>query len=305
MVQVGPAAGTPAGFSFIEWGSVIAGAIVAAALSFVFLTFGSAIGLSAVSPWPNSGVSAKTLASLAVFWTLAQQIGAFMIGGYIAGRMRTRWAEASAEDTEFRDGLHGALVWAVGVVIGAFLFFATTGAIAKTAADLAGKAATATAANSDSIAYSIDAMMRPAARPAATTTAPAGPSTAAAVRVEPLATETRAEIARIVSRSVSAGTITDGDRSYLASIVAQRTGLPQPEAERRVNETIAEANRAAREAADKARYAAILTGFVTAASLLISLAAAWWAAQKGGHHRDTSVPARLFGIHRPIQRTPA
>ena len=99
--------------------------------------------------------------------------------------------------------------------------------------------------------------------------------------------------------------MTDGDRSYLASIVAQRTGLPQPEAERRVNETIAEANRTAREAADKARYAAILTGFVTAASLLISLAAAWWAAQKGGHHRDTSVPARLFGVHRPIQRTPA
>ena len=169
MVQVGPAAGTPAGFRFVEWGAVIAGAVTAAALSFVFLTFGSAIGLSAVSPWPNSGISAKTLASLAVFWTLAQQIGAFMIGGYIAGRMRTRWAEASADDTEFRDGLHGALVWAVGIAIGALMFFATAGSLAKAGADLAGRAATAAAANSDSIAYYADALMRPAPRPAATT----------------------------------------------------------------------------------------------------------------------------------------
>ena len=108
---------------------MIAGAVMAAALSFVFLTFGSAIGLSAVSPWPDAGVSAKTAASLAVFWTLAQQIGAFMVGGYIAGRMRTRWAEANADETEFRDGLHGALVWAVGIVIGALLFLSTAGAI--------------------------------------------------------------------------------------------------------------------------------------------------------------------------------
>jgi len=302
MVQVGPAAGAAAGFRFVEWGAVIAGAVMAAALSFVFLTFGSAIGLSAVSPWPGSGVSAKTLASLAVFWTLAQQIGAFMIGGYIAGRMRTRWAEASADDTEFRDGLHGALVWAVGIAIGALMIFATAGSVAKAGADLAARATTATAANSDSIAYYADALMRPAPRPAAA--AGQGNTPATTARIEPLPQETRGEIARIVSRSVATGSLADNDRSYLSAIVAQRTGLPQAKAERRVNETIAEANRAAREAADKARHAGVLTGFVTAASLLISLAAAWWAAQKGGNHRDTSVPARLFGVHRPIHRTP-
>jgi hypothetical protein len=169
MVQVGSAAGVPTGFRFVEWGSVIAGAVMAAALSFVFLTFGSAIGLSAVSPWPDAGVSAKTAASLAVFWTLAQQIGAFMVGGYIAGRMRTRWAEANADETEFRDGLHGALVWAVGIVIGALLFLSTAGAIAKTGADAVAKAATVAGANADSISYYADALMRPAPRPAAPT----------------------------------------------------------------------------------------------------------------------------------------
>jgi hypothetical protein len=299
MVQVGPAAGVPTGFRFVEWGSVIAGAVTAAALSFVFLTFGSAIGLSAVSPWPDAGVSAKTAASLAVFWTLAQQIGAFMVGGYIAGRMRTRWAEANADETEFRDGLHGALVWAVGIVIGALLFLSTAGAIAKTGADAVAKAATVAGANADSISYYADALMRPAARPAA----PTAQGTTPGAPVTPLPQEARGEIVRIVSRSVAAGSLTDSDRSYLATLVAQRTGLPQAEAERRVTETINEATRTAREAADKARHAAILGGLVTAVSLLLSLAAAWWAAQKGGNHRDNRIPAR-FVVSAPMHRPP-
>ena len=96
MTQVGtPVASTTpmAGLSFVEWGAVFAGAVLAAALSFVLLTFGAAIGLSATSPWPNSGLSAKVIASLAVFWAMVQQIGAFMVGGYVAGRMRSRWHE--------------------------------------------------------------------------------------------------------------------------------------------------------------------------------------------------------------------
>jgi hypothetical protein len=116
-----------------------------------------------------------------------------------------------------------------------------------------------------------------------------------------LSQEARAEIARIVARSVTAGSLSDSDRSYLASLVAQRTGVAQADAERRVNETINEAIRATREAADKARHAAILGGLVTAISLLVSLAAAWWAAQKGGNHRDQRIPAR-FAFVPPTRR---
>src|SRR6202011_3859007 len=71
----------------VEWGSVLAGAFLAAVISFVLLTFGTAIGLSATSPWPNSGASTKVVASLAIFWAMAQQIGSVMVGGYVAGRM--------------------------------------------------------------------------------------------------------------------------------------------------------------------------------------------------------------------------
>src|SRR6476619_6745918 len=106
MTQVGaPGASRAetAGLSFVECGAVCAGAVLAAALSFVLLTFGTAIGLSATFPWPNSGLSAKVIASLAVFWAMAQQIGSIMIGGYVAGRMRSRWHE-SGHESEFRDG---------------------------------------------------------------------------------------------------------------------------------------------------------------------------------------------------------
>jgi hypothetical protein len=294
MAQVGPAstavtrpAGV-AGVSFIEWGAVLAGALTAAALSFVLLTFGAAIGLSVVSPWPSSGVSARAFSALAVFWTVAQQIGAFLAGGYVAGRMRARFAELSADEVEFRDGMHGALVWSLGIVIGAALLLATAGATARVATDAVAKVASSASMNADPLAYYTDTLLRPG---------PARPSTAGApqtpARVEPVSPETKAELTRIVSRSIANGSLADTDKAYLASVVSQRTGLPQAEAEKRVTDIYTEANRAVRDAANKARRAAVIGGLITGVSLLVSLAAAWWAAQRGGHHRDNSIPATL------------
>jgi hypothetical protein len=284
--------------SFVEWGAVLAGAFLAIAISFVLLTFGAAIGLSAVSPWPNSGVSAKVVASLAVFWAMVQQIGAFMAGGYVAGRMRARWHETGHE-ADFRDGLHGGLVWAVGVVLGAALVLSTAGSVAKTGVETAGgAAAAASATSSDPMDAVLDSMLRPttvaqasSAPPSPAATPPPGSGTP---RTRAVATgeESRAEMSRLLSSAVATGSLSGENRAYLVQIVAQRAGIPQQEAERRVDQAFA----AAREAADKARRAAILTGFVTAASLILSLGAAWWAAMRGGHHRDHSIPARFtFG----------
>ena len=298
-----------AGLSFVEWGAVLAGAVLAAALSFVLLTFGAAIGLSATSPWPNSGLSAKVIASLAVFWAMAQQIGSIMLGGYVAGRMRSRWHEPGHE-AEFRDGLHGALVWAVAVLISAFLVFMTAGMAASTGADIAGKAAGSLVSTTDPMDAVLDTMLGPTAtaQAAAPTTPAANPPASGAPPATttrpraanaPAADETRAQMSRILASSVASGSITNENRTQLAQLVAQRTGVSQQEAERRVDAAV----NSARAAADKARRAAILTGFVTAAGLLLSLAAGWWAAMRGGHHRDTSVPARfVFGQRR---RTPA
>jgi hypothetical protein len=280
----------------VEWGAVIAGAFLAAAISFVLLTFGAAIGLSAVSPWPNSGASAKVIASIAVFWAMAQQIGAFMAGGYVAGRMRSRWHETGHE-ADFRDGLHGGLVWAVGVVIGAALFLSTAGSVAKTGAETAGgAAAAASASSSDPMDAVLDSMLRPTTVAQAGTppaaTPPTSQPTPSRPRTVASADETRAEMSRLLSSAVATGSLSGESRAYLVQIVAQRAGIPQQEAERRVDQAF----NAAREAADKARRAGILTGFVTAASLLLSLGAAWWAAMRGGNHRDHSIPPRFaFG----------
>jgi hypothetical protein len=229
---------------------------------------------------------------------MIQQIGAFMAGGYVAGRLRSRWHETTEHEIEFRDGVHGALVWAVGLVIGAAMLMATAGAAARVGVEMAGKAA-ATASSTDAMDGVLDSMLRPANVAQAQGTPP--PAGAPATRPQPGAANVdapRAEIGRIMARSLANGSMTPQDRAYLAQIVAQRTGVPQPEAEKRISEAL----NTAREAADKTRRAALLAGFVTAAGLVVSFGAAWWAAMKGGQHRDNSVPARFeFGnrLRRP------
>ncbi len=293
--------GVAPGTGFVEWGAVLAGGAMAAAISFVLLTFGTTLGLSFVSPWANAGASTKIIASLAIFWTMAQQIGAAMVGGYIAGRMRSRWGETT-DEVEFRDGLHGGLVWAVGVIISAALLLSAAGAVARTGTEIAGRVASATAANADPLTYQADVLLRTGGARAAAAAPGAGqPATTGAQMVGTQSADRRAEAVRILAKSIAAGGLSEADRSYIAAVVAQRTGLPQSEAEKRVDESYAEASRAAREAADKARRAAILTGFVTAAGLLVALGAAWWSAQRGGHHRDNSIPARFFT---PAHRRP-
>jgi hypothetical protein len=265
----------------VDWSAVVAGAVLAVAISFVLITFGAAIGLSATSPWPNSGLSAKVIASLAVFWVMALQIGAFLAGGYVAGRMRARSSEARSDEAEFRDGLHGGLVWALGIVIGAALALAAGNALARTGAEMGAKMAASAASAGGPIELALDAMLRPAAGAPASRTQPPG--------------DTRADLSRLLTSSIAVGPLSDQNRAYMAHRVSQLAGLSQQEAEARVNEAIA----ATRRAADTARRAAVLTGFVTAASLVISLAAAWWSAVKGGQHRDSGIPARFdFGRRR-------
>jgi hypothetical protein len=296
---VSTSASPPANGPYVEWGPVFAGALLAAALSFVLLTFGTAIGLSAASPWPNSGLPTKAIASLAVFWAVVQQIGAFMAGGYVAGRMRSRWQNATEHEAEFRDGLHGGLVWAVGVVIGAALFMTAAGAAARTGAEVAGTAA-ASASTSGAMEAVLDTMLRPATVAQATSAPQPGAATAPPRPRAPAATATtaddmRAEMSRILAAAVANGALSDPDRAYLVQLVAQRAGISPLDAEKRVNDAF----KSAREAVDKARRATILTGLVAAVSLVVSFGAAWWAAMKGGQHRDNSVPARFAFARRP------
>src|SRR5689334_705623 len=122
-----------AGASYVEWSPVIAGAVGAAAISFLLLTFGASIGLTLTSPWPNSGISIWATVLAVGWWAVMVEIGSFFAGGYLAGRVRGTWADNDRSESRFRDSTHGFLVWALSVLIGALLLAFTTGTAAKTA----------------------------------------------------------------------------------------------------------------------------------------------------------------------------
>src|SRR3954470_3347830 len=106
---------------YLQWTPVIAGAIGGAALSFICLTFAVAIGLGVSSTSPTWRDASAALAILSGIYLILQAVVSFGIGGYIAGRARTRLVDAGTDDVETRDGLHGLAAWALGVLLGAAL----------------------------------------------------------------------------------------------------------------------------------------------------------------------------------------
>jgi hypothetical protein len=260
---------------YIAWGAVIAGAVAASALTFVLITFGAAIGLAIASPsatWRDTSVA---LALLSGLWLLLTAVASFALGGYLAGRLRTTRDPATPEEVEFRDGIHGVLVWGLAIIIGATLAW---GAVRAAAPQAAGNALAPTAATAEPLlAFELDRLFRADRR--------------AGEAVEP---DIRAQAARIITTSLGRADMAAEDRAYLVRIVMARTGLAQPDAERRVTEVIAQARRAIR----RARANAVILAFMAAASLLAGAAVAWFAAGFGGRHRDgEAIPA--FWLNRP------
>ena len=252
--------------SHVEWGPVFAGALATAALSFVLLSAAASLGLSLISAYPGHAY-AKTGGTVAALWSLIVTIGSFMLGGYIAGRLRSSWREGGPDEVAFRDGMHGFLVWSIGIVAGSFLVLLAT----MTTAQVGANAASTAAAQSDTVlAPATDTLLR---------SSPTAPATALL---------DRDEVARVLGISVANGQMSANDRGYLAQAVAQRAGIPAADAEKRVDTAFVDAQRAV----ESARKAAALTGLLTASALLIGLAAAWYGAQRGGHNRDHNIWGR-------------
>jgi len=279
---------TPArtGTSYVEWGAVFAGALAATAISFVLLTAGAALGLSLISPYASQSYG-KTAASWAVFWSVAVPILSFLVGGYIAGRMRSAWADMSDHEVQFRDGMHGLLVWALSIVGAAILGFLAASAVASSTAQVA---STAMSNENGAVAPVIDTMFGPG------TAAPAAGAAGSAGTLPDR--DVRATVARTLTAAAGNGQLTPAQKRTLAQIVAQRTGLSQAEAEQRVDQGFKDAM----NALDTARQAAVLAGLVSATALLVGLLAAWYAAKNGGRHRDANVPARFVLSFSPTPR---
>lgn len=297
--------------SAISWGAIAAGAAAAASLSLILLILGVGLGLSSVSPWALNGVSATTFGVSTILWLTLTQVLASAAGGYLAGRLRTRWTEVHTDEVYFRDTAHGFLAWAVASLATAALLTSVIGSIlgggvqagasvvggvANAASSAVGGAAAsarmAQGSNGGPMGYFVDSLFRrdaPAVAPAAGIAGSAETVDAN----ERSSGADAAEVGRIFMNVSRAEPLPPEDIRYVGQIVAQRTGLSQQEAEKRVADVYAkaqakvrDAEAAARDAADKARKASAYGALWLFVSLLIGAFVASLAATFGGRRRD-------------------
>jgi len=283
----------------IHWGSVLAGALTAAALASVLHAFAAAVGLAVSSTAPTWRDASIALWILSGVYLVFVALIAYGVGGYVTGLLRERngvTTSASApasiappvdafDEWEMRDGLHGLMVWAVATLLAAILLFAAASTTTRLAAPSAGGAGpSASVGGENIIAFDIDRLLRGDRR-----------------QGEDVA-QTRAEVARILLTSSSHGGVAAEDRAYLVRLVSARTGLAQPDSERRVDAAIA----SAKENIARARKSTVILAFMAGAAALLGVAVAWFAAVAGGEHRDDRTPTgswRLFATRKTSPRT--
>jgi hypothetical protein len=265
-----------------SWSAIFAGAVVAIAVSIVLFALGSGLGFAAVSPWRGEGVTATTFAVTTAIWFIVVQWLSSAAGGYVAGRLRTRWIGTPVHEVFFRDTAHGFVTWALATVVVAALVVASVtatvgGGVRAAATVAAGAAQAATGSGTPAYAYGMDKLLRPT-----------DPGTAAAGTAT--ASDPRPEVAHILAQALTTnGTVEEADRTYLASLVAARTGVSTEEAQRRVNDFIATANQVKDEVkakADAARKVAAKTAIFAALALAIGAFIACLTAAIGGRLRD-------------------
>jgi hypothetical protein len=271
-----------------SWGSIAAGAVTASAVSLALVALGVGLGLSAVSPWTDTGVSASTFKVTAGVYLVLVAVMSSAIGGYLSARLRTKWVGIHTNEAFFRDTAHGFVAWAFATIISATV-------LGTAITHLVGAAASATAsagqsaANSNPAQVYVDRLFRresPAGSNApASGTAPgsAGPQSPAAGTSTGPNPATRAEVTRLWPASIQADEgLAAADRTYIARLVATNAGLNQADAEKRVDEVVQQA----KADADRLRRNGAQFAFWMTAALLFGAFAASLAAAEGGQHRD-------------------
>lgn len=247
----------------LQWSPILLGALAAAALSFIMMTFGATVGLGVTSSSPTWRDASAALSILSGIYLVLQAVLSFGFGGYVAGRLRPSLTATAAEEVEHTDGIHGLAAWALAVVMGAALTGVVGSAILQRSSPSAPAARTSAA--EPLLSYELDRLFRSARR---------------APNVD--MSGERAEAGRILlTASGHDGMIAD-DRAYLVQQVGATTGLAVADAERRVDSVIA--NSAA--AIARSRHSTVILAFSIATALLLGAVAAWAAACAGGRHRD-------------------
>jgi hypothetical protein len=266
--------------STASWSAIIAGAFVAIAVSLVLFALGAGLGFASISPWDGQGLSMTKFAVTTAIWLIVMQWLSSAAGGYVAGRLRSRWMGTHPHEVFFRDTAHGFVTWSVATVVVAgvlasSVLFAISGGAHVATSVAAGAAQGAAGTATSSYVYGLDRLFRPSDASAAA--AQSGP-------------DVRPEVTHVIVQAVATnGAVSDADRSYLATLVAARTGISTQEAQNRVNDFISTASQAkdtVQASADAARKAAAKTAIFTALALAIGAFVACLTAALGGKIRD-------------------
>ena len=303
--------------SAASWPAILAGAVVAIAASAILLAFGAGLGFAMVSPWPGHGASATAFTANAAIWLIVSQWLSAALGGYIAGRLRTKWVGTHTHEVFFRDTAHGLVTWSVATVVVAALLGGSVTSGVGGALHAVGGAATAglqgaasgAAANasggmpgggpSAAMTYDIDKLFRPGSAGTAPVAAGAGVGASSNGGGSPapgmdMSSDPRVEavyIAFHAAANPNEGVSAD-DRAYLAQLVQAQTGVTPAEAQKRVDDFVTATTNAenkARAAVDAARKAAAEASIFTALALLVGAFIASVSAALGGRLRDEHI----------------
>jgi len=271
--------------SGVSWAAVAAGAVATAALTLLLVAFGAGLGLSAISPWSDSGVSASTFNTGTGIYLIVVGVMSSAIGGYLAGRLRTKWIGVHSNEVFFRDTAHGFLAWAFATLISATALASTTAYLANGAVAGIGSASSQAARSINPFEVYVDKVFRSTPTAQATDNAnpvnPTALTAAAANATNP--NQSRAEVLRLWTAGFRGDyDLNAGDRAYVAQLVAARTGMSQADAQKRVDQVVIEA----KTAADNTRRNAAHLSFWLTAALLFGAFAASLAAAEGGALRD-------------------
>lgn len=266
---------------YIGWTPSIAGALVATALSITLVAFGSAIGLGVVSSAPTWRDASVALWLLSGIYLILVALVSFGAGGYVAGRIASGSPVNAASDIDQRNELCGLASWAIAVVL-TVLIAALVGA--TTLSRASSRSEPSVSAAEPMLSYELDRLFRPARR---------APNAETAME--------RAEAGRILLTSSSHNGVSTEDRAYLVQLVSGVAGLNGPDAERRVDNNIADA----KTAIAKLRRSAIIAAFSIAASVLLGAVVAWFAAVEGGRHRTRTSEPGWSVRHRETSTTQA
>jgi hypothetical protein len=258
----------------IYWPAIFAGALAAAALATVLHGFAAAIGLSVSSTAPTWRDSSAALWILSGVYLVLVALASYGLGGYVAGWIRS-WSHVADDHADTTNGIHGLIVWAIATLFTALTIALTALAAAQLAAPTGGSTGPGASVGSENIiAYDIDRLLR----------ADGQPQQGDIARV-------RSEAGRILLTASGHTGVSTEDRQYLTRLVAARTNLAPPEAERRVDATIARA----RDNIRRARRGTVIVGFMAGAAALLGAAAAWFAAGTGAQHGRDPTATSIWG----------